>query len=79
MARHRKVMRGAKDRRMFNVTARKTKSINLSQKPMRGGIRLKKKGKNDHKLDKEADFKEAMTILLKDNYQKTELETAMIS
>lgn len=31
----------------------------------------------DHKLDKEADFKEAMTILLKDNYQKTELETAM--
>lgn len=40
MARHRKVMYGAKDRRMFNVTARKTKSINLSQKPMRGGIRL---------------------------------------
>lgn len=29
-----------KDKRMFNVTARKTKSINLSQKPMRGGIRL---------------------------------------
>lgn len=40
MARHRKVMNGAKDRRMFNVTARKTKTINLSQKPMRGGIRL---------------------------------------
>lgn len=28
------------DKRVFNVTARKTKSINLSQKPMRGGIRL---------------------------------------
>lgn len=40
MGRHRKVMRGATDKRMFNVTARKTKSINLSQKPMRGGIRL---------------------------------------
>ena len=39
MARHRKAMNGAKDRRMFNVTARKTKTINLSQKPMRGGIR----------------------------------------
>lgn len=31
----------------------------------------------DHKLDKEADFKKAMNILLKNNYQKTELETAM--
>lgn len=40
MAQHRKPMRGSKDKRMFNVTARKTKSINLSQKPMRGGIRL---------------------------------------
>lgn len=40
MARHRKVMNGNKDKHMFNVTARKTKSINLSQKPMRGGIRL---------------------------------------
>lgn len=40
MARHRKTMSGAKDRHMFNVTARKTKAINLSQKPMRGGIRL---------------------------------------
>lgn len=40
MARHRKIMRGAKDKRMFNVTARKTKAINLNQKPMRGGIRL---------------------------------------
>lgn len=40
MARHRKVMNGKTDRRMFNVTARKTKAINLSQKPMRGGIRL---------------------------------------
>jgi hypothetical protein len=29
-----------KDKRMFNATARKTKSINLSQKPLRGGIRL---------------------------------------
>ena len=33
---YRKKMSGAKDRRMFNVTARKTKTINLSQKPMRG-------------------------------------------
>lgn len=40
MARHRKVMSGTKDRRIFNATARKTKVINLSQKPMRGGIRL---------------------------------------
>ena len=40
MARHRKTMDGAKDRRVFNVTARKTKTINLSQKPMRGGVRL---------------------------------------
>lgn len=40
MARHRKTMSGAKDRRMFNVTARKTRAINLNQKPMRGGIRL---------------------------------------
>ena len=40
MARHRKVMRGAKDRRIFNATAQKTKAINLSKKPMRGGIRL---------------------------------------
>lgn len=32
--------RASKDRRMFNVTAKKTKAINLSQKPMRGGIRL---------------------------------------
>lgn len=40
MARHRKQMNGAKDKRMFNVTARKTKAINLTQKPMRGGIRL---------------------------------------
>lgn len=37
---YRKKTSGAKDRRMFNVTARKTKTINLSQKPMRGGIRL---------------------------------------
>lgn len=37
---HRKKMNMQKDKRMFNVTARKTKSINLSQKPMRGGIRL---------------------------------------
>ena len=29
-----------KDRKMFNVTARKTKAINISAKPMRGGIRL---------------------------------------
>lgn len=37
---YRKKMSGTKDKRMFNVTARKTKAINLSQKPMRGGIRL---------------------------------------
>lgn len=37
---YRKKMKPQKDKRMFNVTARKTKSINLSQKPMRGGIRL---------------------------------------
>jgi hypothetical protein len=37
---HRKKMPMKTDKRMFNVTARKTKSINLSQKPMRGGIRL---------------------------------------
>ena len=37
---HRSKVKPAKDKRMFNVTARKTKSINLSQKPMRGGIRL---------------------------------------
>ena len=37
---YRKKMKSAKDRRMFNVTANKTKAINLSQKPMRGGIRL---------------------------------------
>jgi hypothetical protein len=40
MARHRSKPNPAKDKRMFNVTAKKTKSINLSQKPMRGGIRL---------------------------------------
>jgi hypothetical protein len=40
MAQHRKKMSGAKDKRMFNATARKTKAINLSRKPMRGGIRL---------------------------------------
>ena len=37
---YRKKMSGAKDRRMFNVITRKTRTINLSQKPMRGGIRL---------------------------------------
>ena len=37
---YRKKMSGARDRRVFNVTARKTKTINLSQKPMRGGTRL---------------------------------------
>lgn len=37
---YRKKMQPKKDKHMFNVTARKTKSINLSQKPMRGGIRL---------------------------------------
>lgn len=37
---HRKKMNMRTDKRMFNVTARKTKTINLSQKPMRGGIRL---------------------------------------
>lgn len=37
---YRKKMKQSRDKRMFNVTARKTKAINLSQKPMRGGIRL---------------------------------------
>ena len=37
---HRKKMNMRKDKRTFNATARKTKSINLSQKPLRGGIRL---------------------------------------
>ena len=37
---YRKKMKPNRDKRMFNVTARKSKSINLSQKPMRGGIRL---------------------------------------
>ena len=37
MAQHRKKMNGAKDRRMFNVTARKTKTINLSQKQKSAG------------------------------------------
>lgn len=37
---YRKKMNASKDKRMFNVTARKTKNINLSQKPLRGGIRL---------------------------------------
>lgn len=37
---YRKKMNKRKDKRMFNATARKTKTINLSQKPMRGGIRL---------------------------------------
>lgn len=37
---HRKKMNMRKDKRVFNATARKTKSINLSQKPLRGGIRL---------------------------------------
>lgn len=29
-----------KDRKIFTTTARKTKDINVSAKPMRGGIRL---------------------------------------
>lgn len=37
---HRKKMNARKDKRIFNATARKTKAINLSQKPLRGGIRL---------------------------------------
>lgn len=37
---YRKKMNPNRDKKMFNVTARKTKAINLSQKPMRGGIRL---------------------------------------
>lgn len=40
MGRHRKVMRGAKDKHIFNVTAQKTKRINVQSKPMRGGTRL---------------------------------------
>lgn len=38
--RHRQRMPARTDKRVFNATARKTKAINLSQKPMRGGIRL---------------------------------------
>lgn len=37
---YRKKMKPNRDKQMFNATARKTKTINLSQKPMRGGIRL---------------------------------------
>lgn len=37
---YRKKMNMRKDKRIFNATARKTKAINLSQKPLRGGIRL---------------------------------------
>lgn len=37
---HRQRMPKRTDKKMFNVTARKTKTINLTQKPMRGGIRL---------------------------------------
>lgn len=37
---YRKKMKASRDKRLYNVTARKTKNINLSQKPMRGGIRL---------------------------------------
>lgn len=37
---HRSKPNPTKDKRMFNATARKTKAINLSSKPMRGGIRL---------------------------------------
>ena len=40
---HRKKMPVRTDKKMFNVTARKTKSINLSQKPMRGGVRLERR------------------------------------
>lgn len=40
MGRHRSKPNPAKDKKVFNVTARKTKTINLNQKPMRGGIRL---------------------------------------
>ena len=34
MARHRKAMGGTKDRRIFNVTARKTKTIHLGYLPI---------------------------------------------
>nr|DAH72167.1 MAG TPA: hypothetical protein [Microviridae sp.] len=37
---HRSKPKPAKDKKIFNATARKTKAINLSSKPMRGGIRL---------------------------------------
>lgn len=36
----RKVMRAAKDRKVFRRTAVKTKKINIAPKVMRGGIRL---------------------------------------
>lgn len=39
MKRRSKVKR-RKDAKIYNKTANKTKSINLSAKPMRGGIRL---------------------------------------
>ena len=40
MAKHRMKPKPKTDKKIFNATARKTKSINLSSKPMRGGIRL---------------------------------------
>lgn len=36
----RKVMRRAKDRKVFRRTAVKTKKVNIAPKIMRGGIRL---------------------------------------
>lgn len=37
---HRSKPSPKKDKKIFNATAHKTKAINLSSKPMRGGIRL---------------------------------------
>ena len=36
----RKLMRSGKDHKIFNRTAKKTKTMNISPKMMRGGIRL---------------------------------------
>lgn len=37
---HRKEVSPAKDKRIFNQTARSTKKINIAPKVQRGGIRL---------------------------------------
>ena len=45
MARHRKTMNGAKDRRMFNVTARKTKTSTSVRSPCAVASGCKKESK----------------------------------